>query len=90
MIKSNLILAWMVHALRKNRDTVSIKDEIGGAKACRRTVSMTFMMLGRALELFSRYWLQILRLQAASRYQPNFRQRRISLRLSLRPGGLVP
>jgi hypothetical protein len=50
---------------------------------------MTFMMLGGALELFSRHLLQILRLQAASRHRPNFRQRRISLRLSLRSGGLV-
>jgi hypothetical protein len=31
---------------------------------------MTFTMLGRALELFPRYRLKILRLQAASRYRP--------------------
>jgi hypothetical protein len=31
---------------------------------------MTFMMLGSALELFSRHLLQILRLQAASRHRP--------------------
>jgi hypothetical protein len=31
---------------------------------------MTFMMLGRVLELFSRHLLQILRLQAASRDRP--------------------
>jgi hypothetical protein len=31
---------------------------------------MTFMMLGGALELFPRYPLKILRLQAASRYRP--------------------
>jgi hypothetical protein len=47
-----------------------LRDELGGAKAQRRTSSMTFMMLGRALELFIRYLLQILRLQAASRSRP--------------------
>jgi hypothetical protein len=31
---------------------------------------MTFMMLCRALELIIRHLLQILRLQAASRYRP--------------------
>jgi len=31
---------------------------------------MTFMMLGPALEVFSRYLLQNLGLQAASRYRP--------------------
>jgi hypothetical protein len=31
---------------------------------------MTFMMLGRALELFTEYLLQMLSLQAASRYRP--------------------
>jgi hypothetical protein len=31
---------------------------------------MTFGVLGRALELFTRYELQNLRLQAASRYRP--------------------
>jgi hypothetical protein len=43
------------------------RDELGGAKAQRRAASMTFMMLGRALELFPRYLLQNLGLQAASR-----------------------
>jgi hypothetical protein len=46
------------------------RDELGGAKAQRRTASMTFMMLGSALELFCRYLLQNLGLQAASRYRP--------------------
>jgi hypothetical protein len=46
------------------------RDELGGAKAHRRTVSMTFMMLGRTLELFSRHLSQILRLQTASRHRP--------------------
>jgi hypothetical protein len=46
------------------------RDELGGAKAQRRTASMTFGMLGPALELFSRYRLQNLGLQAASRYRP--------------------
>ena len=46
------------------------RDELGGAKAQRRTASMTFMMLGRTLELFPRSPLKILRLQAASRYRP--------------------
>jgi hypothetical protein len=46
------------------------RDELGGAKAQRRAASMTFMMLGRALELFPRYLLQNLGLQAASRYGP--------------------
>jgi hypothetical protein len=46
------------------------RDEIGGAKAQRRAASMTFMMLGRALELFTGYLLQSLRLQATSRYRP--------------------
>jgi hypothetical protein len=32
---------------------VSIRDEPGGAKARRRTGSMTFMMLGWAVELFT-------------------------------------
>jgi hypothetical protein len=31
---------------------------------------MTFMTLGPALELFTKYLLQNLRLQAASRYRP--------------------
>jgi hypothetical protein len=55
------------------------RDEPGGAKAQRRTVAMTFMMLSRALELFSRHLLQILRLQAASKAQA----------YCLRSGGLV-
>ena len=54
-------------AHRKSHDTLSIQDELGGAKAQRRKASMTIMMLGRALELFPRYLLQILRLQATSR-----------------------
>jgi hypothetical protein len=44
-----------------------LRDELGGAKAQRRAASMTFMILGRALELFTRYLLQNLGLQAASR-----------------------
>ena len=46
------------------------RDEIGGAKAQRRTASMTFRMLGRALKLFTRYLLQNSGLQTASRYKP--------------------
>src|SRR5262249_2371802 len=45
------------------------RDELGGAKAQRQTAAMTFMMLGRALELFTRRLLQIFRLQAASKYR---------------------
>ena len=46
------------------------RDELGGAKAQRRTASMTFEMLGPALELFARYLLHNFGLQAASRYRP--------------------
>ena len=46
------------------------RDELGGAKAQRRTASMTFMILGPALELFTRYLLQNFGLPAASRYRP--------------------
>ena len=46
------------------------RDDLGGAKAQRRTDSMTFMMLGRALTLFTGYLLQNLVLQATSRYRP--------------------
>jgi hypothetical protein len=46
------------------------RGELGGAKAQRRTASMTFTMLGPALELFTRYLLQNLGLQAASMYRP--------------------
>jgi hypothetical protein len=49
---------------------VSIKGEVGGAKAQERIASMTAMVLGHALELFVRHPLQNLRLQAASRYRP--------------------
>ena len=45
------------------------RDELGGAKTQRRIASMTFMTLGRALELFTRYLLQNLGLQATSRYR---------------------
>ena len=51
------------------RHRVGTRDELGGAKAQRRTLSMTFMMLGRTLELFTGHPRQILRLQAASRYR---------------------
>jgi hypothetical protein len=56
----------------RGKTTISCRsgDELGGAKAQRRTSSMTFMMLGRALELFTRYLLQNFGLQAASRYRP--------------------
>jgi hypothetical protein len=54
----------------ENHDTVSIRDELGGAKAQRRTASMTFWVLGDRLKLFTGYVLQNLGLQVASRYRP--------------------
>src|SRR4030095_3731954 len=43
----------IIHAPRKNHTRRRSWDELGGAKAQRRTASMTFMMLGRALEWFT-------------------------------------
>ena len=45
------------------------RDKLGGEKAQKRTGSMTFMVLGRALELFHRSPLQNLGRQAASRHR---------------------
>src|SRR4030095_8264417 len=41
--------------MRRGKTTTQRRswDELGGAKAQRRTASMTFMMLGRALEWFT-------------------------------------
>jgi hypothetical protein len=44
--------------LRGETTTVDQRDELGGAKAQRRTASMTIMVLGHALELFTRYLIQ--------------------------------
>ena len=46
------------------------RDELGGAKALRRTAAMTFGVLGLALELFPRHPHQNLGLQATSRHRP--------------------
>src|SRR5262245_2802374 len=43
----------ITYAPRKNQDTRRASDALAGAKAQRPTASMTFMMLGRALEWFT-------------------------------------
>jgi hypothetical protein len=55
------------------------RNELGGAKAQRRTASMTFLMLDRALELFS-----------GIRFRTLFAGRLEAQAHCLRSGGLVP
>src|SRR4030095_6463216 len=51
-VATRTVLTRTIHAPRKSREQCQSRDELGGAKAQRRTASMTFMMLGCALEFF--------------------------------------